>query len=458
MGYMVHSKALLYKDFESEWYKRWAKKLKQTSAGRGNFALNANKFWQNAIMAQMLYERGVLKPSSKGLGFGVGMERLPALFASLGVHVTATDQDFSTSKAASWKNGQLAIGTKSLNIDRICSPEEFSKNIDYKTVDMTKVPDDLEGQYDFLWSNCALGHLGSIDNGLDFISDSLKCLVPGGWAVHTTEADILSNRETLETGDTVFFRQKDLLRLFLNLSKKGYIVDSLNFKLAEDSRDQRFTLFPEWGSDFSNILFNGYMATQIVILVHKPYKINRRQKAEIAKHRRAYLRNLKNMRLYLMQNRELAKLLKINEKARQTSASQTKIIPLQQDYKLRISSEKAKDIFVKFRNESSVGVFKQFGCLHGTLPVSVATHDPINRPCAFTTQSWHSNNRPDFELLDLDLNSIEYVKPNQGFLIKFTISANKLKSGKYAESFCLVKDGDGVIPSTYFNLSIDVRK
>ena len=44
-----------------------------------------------AGIAQALYERGKLKPGSRGLGFAVGKEPLSDLFASFGCDVVATD-------------------------------------------------------------------------------------------------------------------------------------------------------------------------------------------------------------------------------------------------------------------------------------------------------------------------------------------------------------------------------
>jgi SAM-dependent methyltransferase len=300
---MIRSKPLIYSDFNTQWYTHWAAQLRQNEAGRGKFKPRANKFWQNAIMSQALYERGVLQAGKKGLGFGVGKERLPALFASLGTEITATDQDFKSAKAASWDNDQLAHGQKSLNAEGICPEKEFKKHVSYQMVDMKNIPDDLNNHFDFLWSNCALGHLGSIDDSLDFIEKSLLCLKPGGWAVHTTEANILSNKQTLDNTDTVFFRQSDLFKLFAKLSKQGYIVDTLKFNLGS-GKDLKFTLSPEWGSDYSKLLFDGFMATQILLIIHKPLNqpSTARRMLEVQKHWLQYKNNLLSMRRFKARN------------------------------------------------------------------------------------------------------------------------------------------------------------
>ncbi len=109
----IKSHAMLIGDFSTEWYAHWKKELKQDPGNLLNMELRSNKFWQNAVICQALHERGVLKADATGIGFGVGQERLPAVFAKYGVDVTATDQDFRTKKAEHWSKAELARGLKS---------------------------------------------------------------------------------------------------------------------------------------------------------------------------------------------------------------------------------------------------------------------------------------------------------------------------------------------------------
>lgn len=72
-------------------------------------------------------------------------------------------------------------------------------------------------------------HVGSIELGQKFALDSMKMLKPGGLAVHTTEFTLSSSDATLESGDTVFWRKKDLIQLLSSLQSAGYdIVDQPN--------------------------------------------------------------------------------------------------------------------------------------------------------------------------------------------------------------------------------------
>jgi hypothetical protein len=327
--YKMRSKAFLRRDFKTRWYKKWAAQLNQTESGRGKFALKANKFWQNAAMAQALYERGVLAPGKKGVGFGVGMERLPALFASLGIKVLATDQDYKTLKAASWNSDQLAHGSQSLNMNNICPPEVFEENVSYRSIDMNKVPKDLRGGFDFVWSNCALGHLGSIEKGKDFIIKSATCLVDGGWSVHTTEVNILSDNDTLDHSDnTVFLRLCDIYDLSKNLTALGYSVSPLRFNLGSSLNDQRFTLHPQWGNDHSKLLFNGYMATQIVLIIQKSTASVLSKHLQLLMHYYNYRLNLFLMKQHLRRNKKLRQVVGLSKASRSVAASAIEVRPV----------------------------------------------------------------------------------------------------------------------------------
>jgi len=79
-------------------------------------------------------------------------------------------------------------------------------------------------------------HLGSIAEGEKFVFESLKRLQPGGIAIHTTEYNVSSNTETLETGGVVLFRRRDLESLSQKLIDAGHHID-IDFTLGKDSVD-----------------------------------------------------------------------------------------------------------------------------------------------------------------------------------------------------------------------------
>jgi hypothetical protein len=54
------------------------------------------KLWEWAYIAEAVTQAGLLEPGRRALGFGVGTEPLPAIFASYGLSVLATDQPLET--------------------------------------------------------------------------------------------------------------------------------------------------------------------------------------------------------------------------------------------------------------------------------------------------------------------------------------------------------------------------
>jgi hypothetical protein len=86
------------------------------------------------------------------------------------------------------------------------------------------VPRDLR-HFDFTWSSCAFEHLGSLAAGADFVVNQMRCLKPGGVAVHTTEYTVSSNEHTLETGGTVLYRRRDIEALVDRLHRAGHAIE-----------------------------------------------------------------------------------------------------------------------------------------------------------------------------------------------------------------------------------------
>ena len=63
-------------------------------------------------MMQALWERGCIAKDKKGLVFAVGTEPLPAMFASFGCYILATDIFPEQGLEMGWDNGnQLCFGS-----------------------------------------------------------------------------------------------------------------------------------------------------------------------------------------------------------------------------------------------------------------------------------------------------------------------------------------------------------
>ncbi|MEO5984396.1 MAG: hypothetical protein ABIP80_02755, partial [Ferruginibacter sp.] len=197
-------------DYHSTWFKRWCDELSELP----NFH---RKQWEFIYVMQSLWERGCLAEGKNGLVFAVGEEPLPAMFAKYGCNILATDIFPEEGIAKGWdKTNQLCFGVSNLNNRGICPQETFDKLVSYRPVDMNDIPNDLVG-FDFNWSSCSFEHLGTLEKGFSFLTNQLKTLRPGGWAVHTTEYNVSSNDETQENNDTVIYRHRDIEKIVYDL-------------------------------------------------------------------------------------------------------------------------------------------------------------------------------------------------------------------------------------------------
>jgi hypothetical protein len=226
------------------------------------------KQWEFCYIAQALFERGLLQVGRSGLGFGVGQEPLPALFASLGCSVVATDQDDAAARQAGWvDSGQHADGLANLNTRGLCSDEQFNRLVSFRTVDMNAIPPDLAG-FDFVWSSCSLEHLGSIDLGNRFILRAMDCLRPGGVAVHTTEFNVASNFYTMSSGGTVLFRRTDVEAVVGRLTDAGYRIE-LDFDLGSGEADHYVDDPPYKSEPHLKLAIGNYVSTSIGLIIEK---------------------------------------------------------------------------------------------------------------------------------------------------------------------------------------------
>lgn len=179
------------------------------------------KLWEWTFILHELIEAGVIKEGSRGLGFGVGTEALPAVFANSGVTVVATDAP----DPGTWVSGNQHSGS----VEQLLHPEVapdavVRRQVTHQSCDMNDIDPSLTG-FDFNWSSCSFEHLGSIEKGLDFVVNAIeKTLRPGGIGVHTTELNVQSPTETVTEGGTVLFRMSDLQGLSDRLTARGHHV------------------------------------------------------------------------------------------------------------------------------------------------------------------------------------------------------------------------------------------
>ena len=231
------------------------------------------KQWEFVYILEALKSYGMLSNGKVGLGFGCGKEPLPSLMAKYGCKVIATDLDFDSALNKGWTATNQHTGAlEDLFDSKICDREVFFKSVQFKNVDMNNIPADLK-DFDFTWSACAFEHLGSIEKGLDFVINSVKCLKPGGVAVHTTEFNLGSNDATFESESCVFFRKKDIELLISRLEKMNCEVLPLNLTISELLEDDFVDLPPYKSAPHLKLAMQGHLTTSIGLIIKKRKKL-----------------------------------------------------------------------------------------------------------------------------------------------------------------------------------------
>ena len=215
---------------ESEAFRFWTAALKEKWSYH-------RKLWEYAYLCQALYERGMLGLDRRGLGFAVGRESLPALFASYGCAIVATDLAAEDPRASGWANsGEWARTLEELNRHGLCPPPLFRERVTFRPVDMNHIPSDLT-EFDFTWSSCSFEHCGSLELGVAFLMRQMDCLRPGGVAVHTTEFNLSSNRGTVRRGRTVIYRRSDIEDVVRRFEALGHAVEPLDLTIGTHPLD-----------------------------------------------------------------------------------------------------------------------------------------------------------------------------------------------------------------------------
>jgi 2-polyprenyl-3-methyl-5-hydroxy-6-metoxy-1,4-benzoquinol methylase len=248
--------------FEEDAYRQWIERMHRPLH-------HHRKQWEFVYICRMLEYLDMLRPNYRGLGFGCGIEPLPAVFASYGIFVTATDLAMDDPRAREWlASDQLGTNLAALRDGSIVPDDVFDSRVEFRNADMTAIATDLRG-YDFTWSSCALEHLGSIEIGLEFIERSLDTLRPGGVAVHTTELNLVSDRKTLDHAQTVLFRRRDIVRLARKLSAQGHSVHPISFDLGSREVDQYVDVPPYTADPHLKLAIGRYVTTSFGLVVRK---------------------------------------------------------------------------------------------------------------------------------------------------------------------------------------------
>jgi SAM-dependent methyltransferase len=192
------------------------------------------------------------------------------------VEIVATDlpPDLAIERGWTTSGREYSENIDALNTVGLCPDDAFQRLVTFRHVDMTAIPPEFRG-FDFNWSSCAFEHLGSLEAGLDFLVEQMRCLRPGGIAVHTTEYNVSSDDDTVSSGGTVLYRRRDIEAVMLRLRREGYRVQC-DFTLGDTPSDRHVDVAP-----FSDVhlrtRLGEFATTSLGLVVQKPEEWQPRQ-------------------------------------------------------------------------------------------------------------------------------------------------------------------------------------
>jgi len=269
---MLTSRVCKFLDFQEAWYSDQEAKIQIRNIYAAHSAAACNfvnrKFWEWCAISQTLEERAKLQSGMSGMGFAVGTEPLSSYFASNGCKIIATDLEVSASEQGWITTNQHAASRDALYQPSILPRSMFEELVSFQSADMRRLGG-IPGEKDFLWSSCALEHLGSLDAGIEFIRNSARLLKKGGVAVHTTEFNVLSNDETVEAGPSVIYRRKDIEHLKAALQKEGFHLCEPDYDCGNHPVDVDFDVPPymQGSKPHVKLQMDGHVATSMLLII-----------------------------------------------------------------------------------------------------------------------------------------------------------------------------------------------
>lgn len=264
---MLGSTACRYEHFLTEWYARQCAVLGIDPAVDERPA-SYRKIWEWAAILEALESRGFIQAGKTGFGFAVGQEPLPSVLAARGVKVIASDLP----EGGQW----VETGEHTASLDPLFHPAhlsraEFDRLVSFQPVNMNEIGHLPDACADFIWSSCAIEHVGSLDKAKRFVLDSMRLLKPGGIAVHTTEINCSSNEATIEDGNNVLFRRSDIEQLGDALRNIRCGMTRPDFEMGVHPFDLDYDVPPYFNSGRKHIKLEigGFVSTSFLIVAHK---------------------------------------------------------------------------------------------------------------------------------------------------------------------------------------------
>jgi len=266
-----------YEHFESPWFARWNalvdRELREIIAlqgARDGHPRFHRKAWEWCAVLAAIDARGLLRPGVRALGFAVGTEPVASILAAHEVDVVATDLPAGEKNVRQWSAAQHAASLEAVYKPNLVDRALFDRHVRFEPLDMNKPFALEEKSFDLIWSCCAFEHLGTLERGLDFVARSSRLLKPGGFAFHTTEYTVTSNDKTLERGEVVFYRRRDIEELDRRLRRDGRTLEPADF-FAGSARDDlvfdRAPYYREPDRQHIKLEFSNHIITSALIVV-----------------------------------------------------------------------------------------------------------------------------------------------------------------------------------------------
>lgn len=234
------------------------------------------KQWEFVFIIRALNESGMLRPGKRAMVFAAGHEPLISYFASLGIHVLATDMDVQGAYQQGWATtNQHASKREDLFRKGMLPKRKFDELVEYRTADMNHVDPALHGKFDFVWTTCSLEHVGSIALGKQFVLNSMNLLRPGGVSVHTTEFTLSSMGQTVDSvsGEyvpTVLWREQDIKALLKSLQAYGHKTGQTCLAAGEQELDKYVDLPPYRSHSHMRLAVGGHAVTSVGWVAQSP--------------------------------------------------------------------------------------------------------------------------------------------------------------------------------------------
>lgn len=220
--------------------------------------------WESVWIATTLATLGCIAPGKRAVGLGVRRERLTSLLASRGMSVTALRMAETTEADLPQQHALL-----NLFYPEIVAIEDFDALVRMTDATPGDPLSDTQADFDCVWSQSVAHRLGSPSAGLDFITQSLAVLRPGGVAVHTFDLNLSSNAEPDEDEQHIAFRRADLDILAERLTQSGFEVRPINLHPGFDDADAVVDA-PPFGLPHLKVLANEAVLGSFGLAIRKP--------------------------------------------------------------------------------------------------------------------------------------------------------------------------------------------